>query len=241
MQRRLLLTVMGGALLVAGSQLQASSLKTSQDKLSYAMGAELGKGFKTHKVSVNTKLFSQGMQDALSGKKAQLTDKQIQQTLAKFQQQQMAKMEAAMKKVAATSAKVSAAFLQANKKKAGVKTLAGGLQYKIITAGKGASPTKGDKVTVDYEGKLISGKVFDSSYKRGKPATFAVNAVIPGWSEALQKMKPGAIWELYIPSSLAYGAQGMGGVIPGNSALIFKVHLISVKAVPAKAAPAAKK
>ena len=121
------------------------------------------------------------------------------------------------------------AFLAANKTKAGVVTLPDGLQYKIITPGTGPKPTANDVVTVDYEGTLIDGSEFDSSIKRGQPASFPVNGVIPGWVEALQLMPVGSTWELYIPSQLAYGDQGMPPVIAPNQTLIFKVKLISIK------------
>lgn len=123
----------------------------------------------------------------------------------------------------------SDAFLAENKKKPGVKTLADGLQYKVIKEGHGAQPTDSDTVVVDYAGTLIDGTEFDSSYKRGQPATFPVGGVIPGWTEALKLMKAGSTWELYIPASLAYGDQGVPPVIGPNQALIFKVHLIDVK------------
>jgi len=137
--------------------------------------------------------------------------------------------------VATTGQTESAAFLAENQKKPGVVTLPNGLQYKEITPGKGASPTDSDTVVVEYVGTLINGKQFDSSYDRGQPATFPVSAVIPGWTQALKLMKPGATWELYIPAELAYGEQGVPGnpgqppVIGPNQALIFKVHLVKVK------------
>ena len=122
----------------------------------------------------------------------------------------------------------SSDFLAANKNKPGVKTTANGLQYKILTQGKGEKPIDGNSVTVDYEGKLVDGSVFDSSYKRGEPATFPVNGVIPGWTEALKLMPVGSTWELFIPANLAYGEQGAPPSIGPNETLIFKVHLISV-------------
>ena len=121
------------------------------------------------------------------------------------------------------------AFLLANKNKKGVVTLPSGLQYEVVTQGSGKKPSKTDTVTVDYEGKLIDGQVFDSSYKRGQPASFPVNGVIPGWTEALQMMNEGSTWMLYIPATLAYGESGAGGLIGPNETLVFKVHLISVK------------
>lgn len=129
----------------------------------------------------------------------------------------------------ATGASAGEAFLQQNKKKQGVVTTASGLQYKVMTEGKGEKPKATDIVTVNYEGKLINGKEFDSSYKRGEPATFPVNGVIAGWTEALQLMPVGSTWELYIPASLAYGAEGAPPAIGSNETLIFKVQLLSVK------------
>lgn len=121
------------------------------------------------------------------------------------------------------------AFLLKNKSKKGVITLPSGLQYEVITQGTGKKPGNNDMVTVDYEGKLLNNQVFDSSYKRGQPAVFPVNGVIPGWTEALQLMNEGSTWILYIPSTLAYGEAGAGGLIGPNETLVFKVHLISVK------------
>lgn len=130
----------------------------------------------------------------------------------------------------ADSAKTAGeAFLQANKTKPGVVTLPSGLQYQVLDAGSGKKPGKNDTVTVDYEGRLVNGQIFDSSYQRGQPATFNVSQVIEGWTEALQRMNTGATWMLYIPPSLAYGAAGAGGAIGPNETLVFKVHLISVK------------
>jgi FKBP-type peptidyl-prolyl cis-trans isomerase FklB len=125
--------------------------------------------------------------------------------------------------------KAGQAFLEANKTQPGVTTLADGLQYKVLEQGSGPKPTKSDMVTVDYEGKLINGQVFDSSYQRGQPITFPLSAVIPGWQEALQLMNAGATYELFIPAQLAYGERGAPGAIGPNEALVFKVHLIAVK------------
>jgi FKBP-type peptidyl-prolyl cis-trans isomerase len=121
------------------------------------------------------------------------------------------------------------AFLAKVKKEEGVKSTASGLAYKVLTAGTGASPKATDQVTVHYTGKLISGKVFDSSVQRGQPATFPLNRVIPGWTEGLQLMKKGGKSILYIPSNLAYGARGAGGVIPPNATLVFEVELLEIK------------
>ncbi len=131
--------------------------------------------------------------------------------------------------VADTNKQAGEAFMEANKHKPKIVTLPSGLQYEIITAGTGKKPSKDSTVTVDYEGRLINGQVFDSSYQRGQPATFPVTGVIPGWQEALPLMNTGATWMLYIPAELAYGERGAGGVIGPNQPLVFKVHLISIK------------
>ena len=153
----------------------------------------------------------------------------MKDTLTKFQKDLMAKHAAQFDKQASANKEKGDAFLAANKAKAGVVTLASGLQYKIITPGKGAKPAKEDEVTVEYTGKLIDGTVFDSTDKAGKPATFKVTQVIPGWTEALQLMPAGSTWEIYVPANLAYGARNVGGPIGPNETLIFNVHLISVK------------
>jgi FKBP-type peptidyl-prolyl cis-trans isomerase FklB len=146
-----------------------------------------------------------------------------------FKEEMTKKQEEAMKKAAEKNKKDGAAFLAENKKKEGVVTLPSGLQYKIITQGTGNTPKATDTVTVNYRGSLVDGTEFDSSYKRGQPATFPVNGVIKGWTEALQLMKEGAKWQLFIPSDLAYGEKGAGNVIGPNATLIFDVELISAK------------
>jgi FKBP-type peptidyl-prolyl cis-trans isomerase FklB len=130
--------------------------------------------------------------------------------------------------VSVSFADANSDFLAQNKTKPGVVTLVDGLQYKIIKAGNGAKPSLNDQVTVNYEGSLVDGTVFDSSYKRGQPTSFPVNAVIPGWTEALQLMPVGSTWELYIPANLAYGANGVPGTIGPNETLIFKVELLGI-------------
>lgn len=228
--KRLIVTLLGACMVATVMAAQAAvPLKTQQDKLSYAIGASTGKVFKQHDIQINVSAFASGLKDGVTGSKTQMSDAQIQTALNNFQKQTMEKIRAKMQKLGQENAKKGAAFLGSNKSKAGVVTTADGLQYKVIKAGKGASPTLKDVVTVNYEGKLINGKVFDSSYKRGEPATFPVESVIKGWQEALMKMKPGAIWEIYIPAKLAYGASGAPNVIGPNETLIFKVNLISVK------------
>jgi FKBP-type peptidyl-prolyl cis-trans isomerase FklB len=219
------------SLLMFGQAHAATSnqLTSQTDKFSYVVGLNLGKNFKAQGAEVNPKQLLKGLQDGLRGAKPMLSAAQQQEVMQTYQKAMMAQMQAKNKAAAGVNLAAGEKFLAANAKKAGVKTTKDGLQYKVLTSGKGDSPSATDAVTVDYEGKLINGKVFDSSYKRGQPATFKVNQVIPGWTQALQMMKPGATWMLYIPANLAYGNTPMGDVIPAGSTLVFKVHLISVK------------
>jgi FKBP-type peptidyl-prolyl cis-trans isomerase FklB len=186
----------------------------------------LGDDLKKQSIDIDPNLITKGIQDALVGAKPLLTDQEIQETMIAFQKEMMAKWEEIGKKNKADGE----AFLAGNKKKEGVKTLPDGLEYKVINAGTGKKPKADDTVTVNYRGTLINGTEFDSSYKRGQPATFPVSGgMIKGWSEALQLMQEGAKWELFIPSNLAYGERGMGGIIGPNATLIFEVELVSIK------------
>jgi FKBP-type peptidyl-prolyl cis-trans isomerase FklB len=207
----------------------APVLTTDEDKVSYSIGADLGKHLKQQGIAINPVFFSKGIEDALKGGPLLLSDEAMKDVLSAFQKQMMAKRAEEMNAQAKTNQDAGDAFLKANQAKSGVKTLPSGLQYKIITAGTGAKPGKEDTVTVDYTGHLINGTVFDSTEKTGKPATFKVSQVIPGWTEALQLMPVGSTWELYIPAKLAYGARSVGGLIGPNETLIFNVHLISSK------------
>lgn len=230
MNRALILAAGTLVLAVTASSAFADvSLQTQQDKLSYSMGVMTGMTFRQHNINVNTSTYLRGIQDGISGGKTLMTQDQIRQTLTDFQQKAQAKMVEDLKAQASKNKTESDAFMAANKSKAGVQALPSGVQYKVLSAGTGANPTANSTVTVDYEGKLINGQLFDSSYARGKPATFPLNAVIKGWQEGLQQMKAGSTWMLYIPADLAYGENGAPGLIGPNQALVFKVHLISVK------------
>jgi len=221
--------VMGLALSTAISAADAPALNTDLDKLSYSVGIDLGKNLKRQGIEINPSVMAKGIEDGMSGGKMLMTEQQMKDTLSKFQKDLMAKHAAQFDKTASTNKAKGEAFLSENKAKAGVVTLASGLQYKIVTAGTGDKPTKDNDVTVEYTGKLIDGTVFDSTAKTGKPATFKVSQVIPGWTEALQLMPAGSTWEIYVPANLAYGARNVGGPIGPNETLIFNVHLISVK------------
>lgn len=222
-----LVVIAAGFLL--SSAIYADSLSTQTGKLSYTIGYKTGEALKAQAIDINTQNFNQGLKAGYNGKQPALTDQQMQETLALMQQKVMQQAQQQQTTAGAMNKKEGDAFLANNAKEAGVVTLPSGLQYKIIDEGNGPSPKATDTVTVNYEGTLINGKVFDSSYKRGQPASFQVNQVIPGWQQALQLMKPGATWMLYIPSNLAYGERGAGGLIGPNETLIFKVNLISVK------------
>jgi FKBP-type peptidyl-prolyl cis-trans isomerase FklB len=195
----------------------AIELKNDNDKVLYSLGYELGKDITRQELQLVPEVLLKGAEDGKSGARP-LVDAGQRQAALKQIRQARAKENLAQ----------SQAFLAANEKKEGVQTLPSGLQYKVIQAGEGKTPGARDNVRVHYRGSLIDGTQFDSSYDRGKPATFRVNQVIKGWQEALQLMKEGAKWELFIPPDLAYGERGRPRVIPPNSALIFEVELISV-------------
>ncbi len=227
---RKLLTVFGIILLATGVYAESESpLKTEKDRLSYSIGLDIGNNLKNQSLDIDSDFLSRGISDALSGSKQLLTDEEFKETMANFRKEMMAKQASMMKEISDKNKKDGEAFLAENKKKEGIVTLPSGLQYKVINEGAGESPKVSDTVTVNYRGTLIDGTEFDSSYKRGEPASFKVNAVIAGWTEALQLMKKGSKWELYIPSGLAYGERGAGRQIGPNSALIFDVELLSMK------------
>ena len=208
------------------------------DKAGYIIGLNLGHNLKQQEIPVTADQIIKGLRDGLGGAAAQLKDDEIQAAMSQFQQQMMAKQQEKQKVVGDKNKQEGEAFLAANKAKPGVVTTASGLQYQVITPGSGPNPKPTDKVTVNYKGTLLDGKVFDSSYDRGQPVTFAVNQVIPGWVEALQLMKAGSKYKLYIPSSLAYGEAGAGGDIGPNSVLTFDVELLKIEPGDQPAAPA---
>ena len=208
---------------------QAPKLKTDVDKLSYSIGTDLGKNFKRQGIGISPDALALGLKDGMSGGKLLLTEQQMKDVLNKFQKDLMEKRSTQFKKQAEDNKSKGEAFLKENKKKEGVVTLPSGLQYKIIKKGNGSKPNKDDVVTVEYTGRLINGEVFDSTEKTGKPATFKLSQVIPGWTEALQLMKQGATWEIYVPSDLAYGSRSVGGPIGPNETLIFQIQLLKVK------------
>ena len=210
-----------------------SPFTNEKDKVSYALGmniaSSLGANLKRQNVDINTDVLLQALKDGLTGGKTLMTEEEAQNTLRQFMAELQQKQEVKMKEAADANKKEGDEFLAANKTKPGVVTLPSGLQYKIIKEGTGPKPAASDTVVCNYRGTLINGKEFDSSYKRGEPATFPVSGVIKGWTEALQLMPVGSKWELYIPPDLAYGARGAGADIGPNATLIFEVELLSIQ------------
>lgn len=211
---------------------KATKLEDKKDKISYSIGMDVGKSIQKQKIELNPEMFLAGLKDGLANKYGLMTEDEVRQTLLAIQTEILEKQNSEMKAMASKNLADGEKFLADNKKQKGIVTTPSGLQYRIIKEGTGDSPKATDTVTTHYRGKLIDGTEFDSSYSRGEPARFAVNAVIPGWTEALQIMKPGAKWELFIPPKLAYGESGIGQLIGPNSTLIFEVELVSVD--PAK-------
>jgi len=212
-------------------------LSDDKARISYAIGMSIGHNLQSQGIEINAGLTARGITDVLSSNTTLLTTTQMQETLTAFQKEFVAKQQKMREELAAKSKADGDAFLATNKNNPGIVALPDGLQYKVITNGIGAMPTNTDIVTVNYRGTLLDGKEFDSSFKRGQPARFPVKNVIPGWTEALLKMKVGSRWQLFIPSELAYGERGRPG-IPPNSVLIFDVELLSTQSPPPPA-PAA--
>jgi FKBP-type peptidyl-prolyl cis-trans isomerase FklB len=203
-------------------------LKDPKQRASYCIGADIGNNFKRQGIEVDPKALGAGLADTLAGKAA-LTDEEIRETLMAFQKEMMSKAQTRMKEAGDKNLKEGEAFLAANAKKEGVKVLPSGLQYKVIKSGTGRTPKATDTVKTHYHGTLIDGTVFDSSVERKEPVSFEVNGVIAGWTEALQLMKEGDKWQLFVPSKLAYGEQARGPKITPNSTLVFEVELLSIE------------
>jgi len=225
----IMLTYLAGCTPEEASSASELKLDTSKNRISYTIGVNIGQDFKSQNMDVDPDLLLMGLKDTLSGKELQLTEEEMVQEIQNFQQEMQVKMAAEMEAKAAENKAAGEAFLAENAKQEGVVVTESGLQYKIIEPGQGDSPGPADVATVHYRGTLIDGTQFDSSYDRGQPASFPVGGVIPGWSEALQLMKPGAKWQLSIPAELAYGERGAGQDIGPNSTLLFDVELISVE------------
>lgn len=210
-----------------------AKLKTNIDSISYLIGNDIAKDFKTRGIEINADALARGFMDIADTTRGLLIpETEKTRIMTAFQQEMQKKQMDEMMQKAEKNKNEGVTFLAQNKTKPGVKVTASGLQYKIISEGKGKTPLATDSVTVNYKGSLLNGTVFDNSYDRGQPAKFVLNAVIPGWTEGLQLMKEGGKAELYIPAELGYGDRGAGNVIPGGSTLIFEVELVKVTAAP---------
>jgi FKBP-type peptidyl-prolyl cis-trans isomerase FklB len=203
-------------------------LKTDKEKQSYAMGMNLGLGLHKQGMTLDSALVARGMRDAMNGSKTALTEEEARTAIQQLQGTMRQNAEAKAHEAGAGNRKQGEEFLAANKGKDGVVVLPSGLQYKILTQGNGPKPTATDTVTCNYRGTLIDGKEFDSSYKRGQPASFNVSGVIKGWTEALQLMPVGSKWQLFIPADLAYGDRSPSPEIGPGDTLIFEVELLSI-------------
>jgi len=215
----------------APAQPAPAGLADVKSQASYGLGLGIGRNLKSQSVDVDANLMARGLLDGLSGAKAQLTDEQIEKAVQAFQQEITTRRQAEMKGLGEKNKKEGAAFLAANKTKPGVVTLPSGLQYKVLKEGTGATPKATDTVSAHYKGTLLDGTEFDNSYKRGQPLSIPVNGVIAGWTEALQKMKVGSKWQLFIPAELAYGEDPReGSPIPPNAVLLFDIELLGIGA-----------
>ena len=227
--KHFVMVLVGTALLLSGCTAdEKPQLKDENDRVNYSLGHQIGGDFKRQGVEVRSELVVKGIQDALSGAEPLMTPEEMNKTLMDLKKRIVTAQREERQQAAKDNLSKGKAFLEENAKKEGVKTLPSGLQYKVIQEGSGATPEATDTVVVHYRGTLIDGTEFDSSYSRGEPATFRADRVIRGWTEALQMMKEGDKWELFIPPELAYGERGAGAKIGPNSTLIFEVELISV-------------
>ncbi|GAA6167063.1 macrophage infectivity potentiator Mip [Sessilibacter corallicola] len=215
------------------------ALETFEQKVSYVVGLNIGRQFESDEIQLDMAALVQALEDSQSESDPKMTDDEMRVTMEELREKMTARLQAqqaeaaeAARVAAEANAKEGEEFLAANSEKEGITTTESGLQYKVVTEGTGAKPGPTDKVTVHYRGTLIDGSEFDSSYGRGSPATFGVNQVISGWTEALQLMSEGSKWELYIPSDLAYGPGGTGGLIGPNATLIFEVELLNIGDAP---------
>ncbi len=208
---------------------ETQMLKTQKEKVSYSLGADMAKNFKKLGVEIDMDILMKGMKDVVAGGKPLMSDDEIRTTMTALQTELRQKQMETAKAAAEENKKAGEAFLEDNKKKAGVVVLPSGLQYKILKEGDGKKPTDADTVECHYKGALIDGTEFDSSYKRGQPASFKVTGVISGWTEALKLMPVGSKWQLFVPPQLGYGERGAGREIGPNATLIFEVELLGIK------------
>ncbi len=228
MSRRWMVIIGVGLLAGSAAAQDSTAFKTQKEKISYALGMDLGSQLKKQSVELDPEVFGQGLKDSISGKTL-MTEQEARTVITELQNQLRQKQAEMAKVQGEKNKKEGDEFLAANKTKEGVVTLESGLQYKILTAGTGKKPTIDDTVICNYRGTLLNGTEFDSSYKRNQPATFPLKGVIKGWTEALQLMPVGSKWQLFIPAALAYGERAPSPDIGPNSTLIFEVELVSIK------------
>ena len=223
-----LLITVGALLSACGTQERKTELKTQGEKISYALGLDIGGSLSELHTELDIATLIQAIQDTLTGGDVLLTGKEIAAVMQEFSKQMEAKQKQEAQAQQGKNLTEGEMFMEENKNKEGVQTTTSGLQYKVLTEGDGAKPSATDRVTVHYRGTLLDGTEFDSSYKRGQPATFALNGVIKGWTEGLQLMKMGSKYEFVIPPELAYGKRGTGGQIGPDATLIFEVELLYI-------------
>ena len=205
------------------------ALTTEKDKVSYAIGMNIGQSMKRDSLDIDPNILLRGMKDAMAGGQMLMTDEEVKVVMTDLRTEMTKKKEAEAQRISETNKQAGQQFLAANKTKPGVVTLPSGLQYKILKEGTGPKPTASDTVVCQYRGTLLDGTEFDSSSRHGETATFGVGQVIKGWTEALQLMPVGSKWELFVPADLAYGERSPGGEIGPNSTLIFEIDLQSIK------------
>jgi FKBP-type peptidyl-prolyl cis-trans isomerase FklB len=228
MKTFLMIALSIGLITFQGCAQEKTKLTNQKDSVSYSIGMDIGKNLKNQSIEVDPEVLAQGIKDILDSNTTMLNEEQSQAVIMELQKQLMARHEEKINAEKDKNKIEGEAFLAENKKDKDVITLPSGLQYKIITVGTGPKPKSTETVAVHYSGTLIDGTEFDSSFKRGEPATFPVTGVIEGWVEALQLMPVGSKWKLFIPSDLAYGERGAGGVIGPNATLIFEIELLSI-------------
>lgn len=221
---RLVVATAALSLILTSTVFAADKPKTEKEVFSYAVGFQIGQGFKRDGLEIDTKAMSQAIQDVMGDKTPSLTIDEMRTAMENAQKILIAKKQAEADQAKAIGIK----YLTENSKKDGVVTRDSGLQYKVITSGKGKQAQATGSITAHYEGTLINGTVFDSSYRRGEPATFNVNQVIKGWQEVLPLMHEGDKWKVFIPADLAYGERGQGPIIGPNETLIFDIELVKV-------------
>jgi len=205
-----------------------TKLRTEKEKVSYSIGFSIGTNFKRQSLDVDLDVLLRGMKDVLSGGDPLMSTEEQREVMTAFQTKQREKMEGGQKEKASKNKATGERFLSENKEEPGVVTLSSGLQYRVVVEGRGPRPVAADTVKTHYRGTLIDGTEFDSSYSRGEPASFPVRGVIKGWTEALQLMRVGSKWELYVPPDLAYGDRGAGPDIGPGATLIFEIELLEI-------------